>query len=81
MSPWLLLAGLVASALASLLFSTLTYALRDLSRPRLTEYLQRRNRADMADRVARRVVARSEERARFAEQRMRARSRGSRGGG
>jgi putative hemolysin len=47
MSPWLILAGLLVSAVASLLFSTLTYALRDLSRVRLTEFLERRGRADM----------------------------------
>jgi putative hemolysin len=49
MSPWLILAGLLVSAVLSLLFSTLTYALRDLSRVRLTEFLQRRGRGDMVE--------------------------------
>jgi CBS domain containing-hemolysin-like protein len=44
MSSWLILVGLVLSATASLLFSTLTYALRDLSRVRLAEHLERRKR-------------------------------------
>ena len=30
MSPWLIAAGLALSALASLMFSTVSYALRDL---------------------------------------------------
>jgi putative hemolysin len=49
MSPWLLLLCLLVSAGASLLFSTLTYALRDLSRVRLTEFLQRRGRPEMVE--------------------------------
>lgn len=46
MSPWLTLAGLLIAAAVSLLFSTLTYALRDLSRVRLGEALERRGRGD-----------------------------------
>jgi putative hemolysin len=49
MSPTLILAGLLVSAGVSLLVSTLTYALRDLSRARLTEFLQRRGRPEMVD--------------------------------
>ena len=46
---WLLLLGLLLAAAASVMFSTLTYALRDLSRVRLTEFLERRGRAAMVD--------------------------------
>jgi putative hemolysin len=49
MYPWLIVAGLVLSAAASLLFSTLTYALRDLSRVRLAEHLARRRRERYLD--------------------------------
>src|SRR5688572_29136473 len=49
MSPWLILAGLLLAAVASLMFSTLTYALRDLSRVRLTEALERRGRGPLVD--------------------------------
>jgi magnesium and cobalt exporter, CNNM family len=49
MSPWLILAGLLAAAAASLLFSTLTYALRELSRVRLGEHLERRGRQDLLE--------------------------------
>jgi putative hemolysin len=46
MSPWLILTGLLGAAVASLLFSTLTYSLRELSRVRLADYLARRGRQD-----------------------------------
>jgi putative hemolysin len=49
MYPWLILAGLLVAALASLQFSTLTYALRDVSRVRLTEHLTRRGRPDQVE--------------------------------
>ena len=49
MSPWLILTALLAAALVSLLFSTLTYSLRELSRVRLADYLQRRGRQDLLD--------------------------------
>jgi putative hemolysin len=49
MSPLLILTGLLGAAVASLLFSTLTYSLRELSRVRLAEYLQRRGRQDKLD--------------------------------
>jgi len=49
MYPWLILAGLLLAALASLLFSTLTYALREVSRVRLAEFLQRSGRPEMVD--------------------------------
>ena len=47
MYPWLIVFGLAGAACVSLLFSTLTYALRDLSRPRLSDYLERRGRPAM----------------------------------
>ena len=46
MSPWLILAGLLLSAVATLVFSTVSYALRDLSRVRLAEYLARRGKGE-----------------------------------
>jgi len=46
MSPWLILAGLLIAAAAALLSSTLSYALRDLSRARLAETLERRGRSE-----------------------------------
>jgi len=49
MSPWLIAAGLALSALASLMFSTVSYALRDLSRPRLAEALERKGRSQYLD--------------------------------
>jgi len=49
MSPWLIAAGLALSALASLMFSTVSYALRDLSRPRLAEALARKDRSQYLD--------------------------------
>src|SRR6185436_9121194 len=51
MFPWLVLAALFAAAVASLFFSTLTYALRDVSRVRLNEYLERRGLSDLVDRT------------------------------
>ena len=51
MYPWLFLAGLLLAAAASMLFSTLTYALRDLSRVRLQEFLERRGRSDQLERT------------------------------
>ena len=49
---WLILAGLAVSSLATLLFSTLTYALRDLSRVRLAEQLERRDRSGYLETTA-----------------------------
>ena len=49
MSPWLNLIGLLGAAAVSLLFSTLTYALRELSRVRLAEHLERRGRGDLLE--------------------------------
>ena len=49
MSPWLILGGLLLAAIASLLFSTLSYALRDLSRARLAEYLARHGKGRYLD--------------------------------
>jgi CBS domain containing-hemolysin-like protein len=46
--PWALAAMCVGAA-ASLIFSTLTYSLRELSRARLTDYLQRHHRAHLID--------------------------------
>lgn len=46
MTVWLTVAGVMLAATLSLLFSTLTYALRDFSRPRLSEYLQRVGRSE-----------------------------------
>ena len=45
MNPWLIAALLAAAAVGSLVFSTLTYSLRDLSRVRLSDYLERRGMA------------------------------------
>jgi CBS domain containing-hemolysin-like protein len=44
MNSWLTIAAVAASALFSLLVSTLTFALRDYSRPKLTEALDRRGK-------------------------------------
>ena len=49
MSPWLILAGLLIAAAAALLFSTVSYALRDLSRVRLAEALERRGLAELLE--------------------------------
>jgi putative hemolysin len=46
MSIYLVIAGIVAAALASLLFSMLTYSLRDFSRARLTDVLTRRGKLE-----------------------------------
>jgi putative hemolysin len=51
MSFWLTVGGVVLSAMASLLFSSLTYALRDFSRARLADYLQRHGRSAWLDRT------------------------------
>jgi putative hemolysin len=45
---WLVLGVAIATGL-SLLFSTLTYALRDYSRPRLSDYLERHKKLKWAD--------------------------------
>src|SRR6185503_6743587 len=42
MTVWLIILCVVAFAILSLFFSTLTYSLRELSRPRLHEQLERR---------------------------------------
>ena len=47
MSPLLIVTGLVGAAVVSLLFSTLTYSLRELSRVRLADFLERRGRQDL----------------------------------
>ena len=47
---WLIL-GIFASSLLSLLFSTLTYSLRDYSRPRLEDYLERHKKSLFAERT------------------------------
>ncbi|HEX3358774.1 MAG TPA: hemolysin family protein [Tepidisphaeraceae bacterium] len=47
---WLFLGVLAATAL-SLLFSTLTYSLRDYSRPRLIDYLERHRKSKWAERT------------------------------
>jgi CBS domain containing-hemolysin-like protein len=49
----LLIAGVVAASLLSLFFSTLTYALRDYSRARLADALNRRRRGDLLERITR----------------------------
>src|SRR4051794_23897616 len=48
---WFTIFGIAVSALASLFFSSLTYALRDYSRARLEELLDRAGKGDWADRV------------------------------
>src|SRR3954466_3295726 len=42
MSLYLIIAGIVAATMGSLFFSTLTYSLRDFSRSRLGEELEKR---------------------------------------
>jgi len=49
MSLHLAVFALLAATAGSLIFSTLTYALRDLSRARLADYLQRHRRQHMLD--------------------------------
>jgi magnesium and cobalt transporter len=49
MNTWLIVAGIAASAVLALLFSTLTYALRDFSRARLAEHLERRGKERYLD--------------------------------
>ncbi len=49
MNLWLTVGGIVVAALAALMFSTLTYSLRDFSRARLAEYLQRHDRTQWLD--------------------------------
>ena len=49
MSPWLILGGLLLAAVASLIFSTVSYGLRDLSRARLAEYMARRGKGRYLD--------------------------------
>jgi putative hemolysin len=46
MNPYLVIAATFMAALASLVFSTLTYSLRDFSRTRLTDVLTRRGRLE-----------------------------------
>ena len=46
MNPYLVIAAILVAALASLVFSTLTYSLRDFSRTRLTDILTRRGKFD-----------------------------------
>src|SRR5690349_10677786 len=45
---WLIL-GIVVASLLSLFFSTLTYSLRDYSRPQLIDYLERHGKASWAE--------------------------------
>src|SRR5690349_1302346 len=49
MNPWLIAALLAIAAVGSLVFSTLTYSLRDLSRVRLGDYLEKRGLAQWLD--------------------------------
>jgi len=46
--PWAV-AAMCVGALGSLIFSTLTYSVRDLSRPRLADYLERHGRLHLLD--------------------------------
>ena len=46
MSVYLVIAAIFVGALASLVFSTLTYSLRDFSRARLTDILTRRGKLE-----------------------------------
>src|SRR5688572_7980420 len=46
MSIWLVIAAVCAATLLSLLFSTLTYSLRDFSRARLESALEKRNKVE-----------------------------------
>ena len=55
MSPLLIVTGLLGAAAVSLLLSTLTYSLRELSRVRLAEFLQRRGRQDRLEQTIQRV--------------------------
>src|SRR5437867_6844936 len=52
---WLTIAGVVIAALASLFFSTLTYSLRDFSRAKLADYLQRHGKSRWLDKTTDRV--------------------------
>jgi putative hemolysin len=49
MSPYVPVGAVFVSAAGSLLFSTLTYSLRELSRVRLAEHLARRGREDLLE--------------------------------
>lgn len=49
MAVWLIIAVIAASLIASLMLATLTYALRDFSRARLEDALERRNRLHLLD--------------------------------
>src|SRR3954449_11904949 len=51
MSLWLIAGTLLVSAAGSLVFSTLTYSLRELSRVRLADYLDRRGKSAWTDRT------------------------------
>ena len=44
MSPYAIMGAVLVSAACSLVFSTLTYSLRELSRVRLNDFLTRRGR-------------------------------------
>ena len=46
MSPYATFGAVLVSAAGSLVFSTLTYSLRELSRVKLSDYLTRRGRED-----------------------------------
>src|SRR6266513_3606137 len=48
---WFTIGGVVLAALGSLFFSTLTYSLRDFSRAKLTEYLERHGKSRWLDRT------------------------------
>src|SRR5881392_1639629 len=50
---WLIL-GIAVASLLSLFFSTLTYSLRDYSRPQLLDYLERHGKAKWAERTVER---------------------------
>jgi CBS domain containing-hemolysin-like protein len=49
--PWMTAFGVVLAALLSLEFSTLTYSLRDFSRAKLADYLEKRGRSAWFDRT------------------------------
>src|SRR3954447_6962928 len=52
MSLWLIVGTLLVAAVGSLVFSTLTYSLRELSRVRLADYLDRHGKSAWTDRTA-----------------------------
>ena len=53
MSMWITIGAVTAAALLSLLFSTLTYSLRDFSRAKLEDYLQRHGKSEWFEKTVR----------------------------